>query len=172
MADAAPTTVVPAPPMGMIALKGAAGSLGPAVQAAVGLELPAQRRITLLDGRGVAWMASDEVLLILPPDGVSRALSAIAEATAEGFASAADMSSARAGFRIIGPRAEEVLMKLCPVDVARMAPGEIRRSRTAQVAVAFWRDGDGFTLICFRSVADYVAEALATAARPEGAVFS
>ncbi len=69
---------------------------------------------------------------------------------------AVDVSDARAVFRIEGPKAAEVLMKLCPVDHATLAPGELRRTRAAQVACAFWRDGDGYTLVSFRSVAAYV----------------
>jgi len=34
------------------------------------------------------------------------------------------------------------------------------------VAAAFWRDGDGFTLVSFRSVAGYVMGVLSHAAQP------
>ena len=47
-------------------------------------------------------------------------------------------------------------MKLAPVDLHTMAAGELRRTRVAQVAAAFWKDADGFTLVSFRSVAGYV----------------
>lgn len=163
-------TVTPAPPMGMITLKGDLASLTPALQAAIGLDVPAQRRITLADGRGVAWMAPDELLLLTPPEATARTLAALTEATAGSFATAADVSSARAAFRLTGPRADETVMKLAPVDLARLEPGEIRRTRAAQIAVALWRDGDGLTVLCFRSVADYLAEALSTAAHPAAAV--
>ena len=69
---------------------------------------------------------------------------------------AVDVSDARAVFRIEGPKAAEVLMKLRPVDLPPLAPGELRRTRAAQVACAFWRDDDGYTLVSFRSVAAYV----------------
>ncbi len=52
---------------------------------------------------------------------------------------AADVSDARAVFRIEGAKADQVLAKLCPVDLATLEPGELRRTRAAQVAAAFWR---------------------------------
>ena len=57
-------------------------------------------------------------------------------------------------------------MKLAPVDLANIAPGEIRRTRVAQVAAAFWKDADGFTLVSFRSVAGYVMGLLEHASQP------
>ncbi|GAB1363642.1 hypothetical protein MASR1M32_28780 [Rhodobacter sp.] len=70
---------------------------------------------------------------------------------------AADVSDARAIFRIEGAKADQVLAKLCPADLARMQPAELRRTRVAQVAGAFWAaDGAGYTLVSFRSVAGYV----------------
>ena len=78
---------------------------------------------------------------------------------------AAVVSDARAVFRIEGERADQVLRKLAPVDLDMLAVGEVRRTRAAQVAVAFWRQGEGFTLVCFRSVAEYVMGILAQSAR-------
>ena len=59
----------------------------------------------------------------------------------------------------------EVLQKLSPVDFETLAPGELRRSRTAQVAAAMWKQDQGFTVVCFRSVARYVFDLLANASR-------
>jgi sarcosine oxidase subunit gamma len=59
-------------------------------------------------------------------------------------------------FRIEGAKADQVLKKLSPVDIDGLLPGELRRSRAAQVGAAFWKDGEGFTLLCFRSTAAYV----------------
>ena len=57
-------------------------------------------------------------------------------------------------------------MKLAPVDFANLAPRELRRTRVGQVAAAFWKDGDGYTLISFRSVAGYVMGLLEHSAHP------
>ncbi len=76
------------------------------------------------------------------------------------------VSDARAVFRVEGAKADQVLAKLSPVDFATLGPKEIRRSRSAQVAAAFWKEGDGFTLVCFRSVAGYVMGLLTHSAMP------
>lgn len=176
LATALATTLAevrPAPAFGMITLRGdlSAPAVAAAVRAATGQPVPGQRRVLLSDGRGAAWMAPDELLLLTPPDAVAAALAAAQAALADAFVTLADVSDARAGFRITGPRAGEVLMKLAPVDIERLEAGEIRRTRLGQVAAAFWREADGFTLICFRSVAGHVGDLLANAAAPGGAVF-
>jgi len=111
-------------------------------------------------------MSPDEWLLILPYAEVAGALAKMEAALAGQHFLAVDVSDARAVFRVTGAKAGEVLMKLCPVDLAALAPGELRRTRAAQVAAAFWRDGDGFTLVSFRSVAGYVMGVLSHAAQP------
>ena len=63
-------------------------------------------------------------------------------------------------------------MKLCPVDMAGLAEGEIRRTRAAQVAAAFWKSGpEEFTLVSFRSVAGYVMGLLDVSARAGSEIF-
>ena len=79
---------------------------------------------------------------------------------------AAVVSDARAVFRIEGTKADQVLAKLSPVDFATLGPKELRRTRAAQVAAAFWRDETGYTLVCFRSVAAYVMGLLTHSAMP------
>lgn len=164
----------PAGPFGMLALKGdlAAPEVAAAVAAATGLAVPGQRRILRAEGHAVAWMAPDELLLLTPPEAASAALAAAGTALEGVFATLVDVSDARAAFRIAGPRADEVLMKLAPVDLALLSEGEIRRSRAGQVAAAFWREDAGFTLLCARSVAGYMGALLAQAAAPGGAVFA
>ncbi|MBI1218740.1 MAG: sarcosine oxidase subunit gamma [Rhodobacteraceae bacterium] len=162
-------------PVGMITLRGAQDSaaLQAAVKAAVGVGLPAARRIELDADRGAGWMSPDELLLLLPYAAVSETLAALTQALSGEHALAVDVSDARAVFRIRGPQAREVLMKLCPVDLspAAFAPGELRRTRAAQVAAAFWISGpDEFTLVSFRSVGRYVFDLLANAAASGSAV--
>jgi len=76
-------------------------------------------------------------------------------------------------FRSRGPAAREVLAKLTSTDLYREVfhPGMLCRSRAAQVAAAFWMSGaEEFTLVSFRSVADYVFGLLQISARPGGEV--
>ncbi|MNP76532.1 Sarcosine oxidase, gamma subunit family [compost metagenome] len=72
----------------------------------------------------------------------------------------------RVAFAIEGDGAGQVLMKLCPTEIAAMPMDGMRRTRAAQVACGIWRDRDGFALIGFRSVADYLRGILSGAARP------
>jgi sarcosine oxidase subunit gamma len=154
-------------PLGMITLR-AKGlkSLEKAVKAVTGTKLPAQRRIEIKGDCACGWMSPDEYLLILPFDGVAEALAKLAKSLAGEHHLAVDVSDARAVFRIEGDRAADVLRKLSPVDFDRLEQGEVRRSRTAQVPAAMWQQDQGFTLVCFRSVASYVMGLLTHSAQP------
>jgi sarcosine oxidase, subunit gamma len=162
-------------PLGMITLRGDPGSAAvlEAVRACVGQEVPGQRGIAVDGARGVAWMSPDELLLLVPHDEVAEAVAALQAGLEGEFALVADVSDARAVFRLKGAPVRDVLAKLCPVDFAPDAfgPGQIRRTRAAQVAAALWFSGtDEVTLVCFRSVAEYMFDLLTTAARPGGEV--
>jgi sarcosine oxidase, subunit gamma len=152
-------------PLGMISLraKDVAG-LDRAVKAAVGTAVPSKGMVVTKGEKACGWMSPDEYLLILPYDAVASTLAGLAKSLAGAHQLAVDVSDARAVFRIEGDRADQVLAKLAPVDLERLEPGMLRRTRVAQVAAAFWRDGDGFTLVCFRSVAAYVMGILTHAA--------
>lgn len=154
-------------PVGMIALR-AKGlkALDKAIKAAIGVKTPAQRRIEVNGDRACAWMSPDEYLLMLPYAEVAEALAKLSKSLAAEHYLAVDVSDARAVFRIEGERAADVLRKLSPVDFDRLAPGEVRRTRAAQVAAALWKQDQGFTLVCFRSVAAYVMGLLTHSAQP------
>ncbi len=154
-------------PLGMITLRAKElKGLAKAVKAATGAKVPAMRRIEGQGDRACAWMSPDEYLLILPYADVSKALAEIGKALQGEHHLAVDVSDARAVFRIEGVDADQVLRKLCPVDLDRLAPNEVRRTRAAQVACAFWHEGNGYTLVCFRSVAAYVMGLLSHSAQP------
>ena len=155
-------------PLGMISLRAKAGTKGldKAVKAAVGTAVPAVRRMEWAKDRGCGWMSPDEFLLILPYSEVGTAMAAIGKALGAEHHLAADVSDARAVFRVEGAKAAQVLAKLCPADLERMEPGELRRTRVAQVAGAFWADEAGYTLVSFRSVAGYVMGLLTHSAMP------
>lgn len=168
-------TVEALPHRGMITLKGdlAAAGIKNAATGIAGTDMPGPLSCTMVDGRGIAWMAPDELLLFVPPEEVAQSLSAIETALAGAHATAVDMSDARAAFRVHGPHAREVLAKLSPVDFApeSFGPGTFRRTRLAQVPVAIWSEGAAdFGVICFRSVAVYVFDILAGAAADGSAV--
>ena len=154
-------------PLGMITLRAkGVKALDKAVKAITGTKLPAQRRMEINGDKACGWMSPDEYLLIVPYADVADALARLAKALAGEHHLAVDASDARAIFRIEGDKAADVLRKLAPVDFDTLQPGEIRRSRVAQVAAAFWKDDTGFTLVCFRSVAGYVMGLLTHSAQP------
>lgn len=144
-------------PLGMISLRCdlAEKPLAAALKK-LGLSVPAARRIVQKDGRSAGWMSPDELLLILPYAEVSETLESLHKALAKLHFLAVDVSDARAVFRIEGAKSDQVLAKLSPVDLAKLEPGELRRTRAAQVAAAFWAEDGGYTLVSFRSVAGYV----------------
>ncbi len=154
-------------PIGMITLRAKAGTKGldKAVKAVTGCTVPTNLRVEANGTRAAGWMSPDEILLILPYTEVADALVAISAALKGQHHLAVNVSDARAVFRVEGAQAEQVMRKISPVDFDMLALGELRRSRAAQVAAAFWRDETGFTLICFRSVAGYVMALLSQSAK-------
>ena len=154
-------------PLGMITLRAKRDVAGLAEAfAGLGLTLPDPRRIVIAGDKAAGWMSPDEYLLILPYAAVNESLASLAKALAGQHHLAANVSDARAVFRIEGDKAAQVLKKIAPVDIDGLAEGELRRSRAAQVAAAFWKDGNGFTLVCFRSVAGYMMGLLTHSAQP------
>lgn len=167
-------TVSEAGLQGMITVRGALASaaLKKAVKAAAGVDVPAPRRITMKGDRGAGWMSPDELLLLVPYAEVTATVAALNAALADEHALVADVSDARAMFRVKGARAAEVLMKLSPVDFEKLEPHELRRTRAAQVAAALWKsDKDEFTIVSFRSVAGYLFGLLEVSARPGSEIF-
>lgn len=159
---------------GMITLRGdlSSAKMKKAVKAATGTAVPAPRRIELGDGMAAAWMSPDELLILVPYEAAQETVAKLQTALEGEHHLVADVSDARAVFTIRGTQADQVLMKLCPVDFAGLAEGEIRRTRAAQVAAAFWKSGpEEFTLVSFRSVAGYVMGLLETSARAGGEIF-
>ncbi len=164
-------TITALPPTGMVTIRGtlADPAFADAVQTVTGIAVPDTRQITTQGDRALGWMSPDELLLVCPHAEASDLAGQLGGAFGDQFAMAVEVSDARAVFDIKGPQAREVLAKLAPVDLAPgvFEPGELRRTRLAQVAAAFWMTGsDSFRLIAFRSVAQYVEDLLNTAAKP------
>jgi sarcosine oxidase subunit gamma len=117
-------------------------------------------------------MSPDELMLFVPLADIRLRLQALGAGLAGVHHLALDVSDARAVFRVEGPAARRVIAAGAPVDLAPEAfwPGDFRRTRLGEVAAAIWmRDPAAIELMCFRSVADFVADWLAQAARDAGA---
>jgi sarcosine oxidase subunit gamma len=164
-----PVRIADRGPVGMVTLKADldAPAVATAVRAATGCALPEVRRIAFADGNAAAWMAPDELMLFVAPGAAGAAIETLAATLGSAHYLATDVSDARVVFRIEGAGAREVLAKGAPVDLAPAAfgPGDFRRTRLGQVAVAFWCvEPAHFELMCFRSVGGFVADWLAGAA--------
>ena len=154
---------------GMITLRGDMGlaAVRKAVTAGSGCAVPGIRKATFGESGTALWMSPDEMMVLCPYDETDARLAAMTKALGKSHALAVNVSDARALLRVSGPKAREVLAKLSPVDLSPEAfgPGDLRRSRIAQVAAAYWmEDAESFRVICFRSVAEYVFGVLKVAA--------
>jgi len=156
---------------GMITLRGdlaAARVRDIAVQIG-GVDFPQAGQAHVSDGRGLCWMSPDELLILTHYADAGVAVARISDALAGSHYLAANVSDARAVLRLEGAQLRDVLAKLTPADVSGQAfsPGQIRRSRLAQAAAAFWMlDDQTAEVVCFRSVAGYVYGVLKQAAAP------
>lgn len=155
---------------GMITVRGdlASTDLKNAVTGTTGCDMPGKRGMSRVEHQGVAWMSPDELMVFVPYEKAETVTETIAEMLKGDHALVVNVSDARALFEVEGPRAREVLGKLCPVDLSPQAftEGMIRRTRLAQVPAAFWMVSDDcFRIVCFRSVAQYVFDALSVAAQ-------
>ncbi len=155
---------------GMITLRGdlSSAQLITAVSAAVGLGIPAQRKVNHGPMGGVAWMSPDELLLLVDYDKAAAITADISGALTGEHHMAVNVSDARAVFAIKGVGGREVLAKGAPVDLSPEAfgIGDIRRTRIGQLAAAFWMtDDETFELVCFRSVGAFMFDWLTNAAR-------
>ncbi|NOR61603.1 MAG: sarcosine oxidase subunit gamma [Rhodobacteraceae bacterium] len=130
----------------------------------LGSAVPAPRKIV----KGVAWMAPDELLIMVPDGTTPEELVNRLHTGITAPALAVDVSDARAVFTLKGNSAREVLAKGAPVDLSAEAftLGDFRRTRLGQVAVAFWMEADDeITLVCFASLKQFMFDWLVNAAQ-------
>jgi len=161
-------TVEEAGLVGMITLRAdlSLAKVARAVKTATGAEMPGQGEVSTGKKGRAAWMSPDELLLIINHGDAPEMVEKLAKALTTSHALVVNVSDARAMFRVTGKMARDVIAKLSPADLRDFGPGRLRRSRLAQVPAAFHMpDTDSFEIVCFRSVAGYVFDLLANAAR-------
>ncbi|MGR3502909.1 sarcosine oxidase subunit gamma [Pseudaestuariivita sp.] len=143
-----------------------------ALTAVTGTEMPGVGQIVRGSDVALGWMSPDEALLLCAHGDAPAKVSVLEGALAECHALVVNVSDARAYFTVTGAAARDVLGKLTPADLrsAAFADGTLRRTRLAQVAAALWAEGEQVHVVCFRSVADYVAQLLRTAADADAPV--
>ena len=156
-------SVSEAGPVGMVTLKADLNAAKAAGKAATGQTMPGLRQIN----GNVAWMAHDELLILTDHGAADATVATLTDKLKGKHFLAANVSDARAVFDLKGAAVKDVLGKLTPADLAALQPGEMRRTRLAQVAAAIWLEADDHArVVCFRSVAQYVFDLLTTAALP------
>ncbi|MBO9464979.1 sarcosine oxidase subunit gamma [Tropicibacter sp. R15_0] len=156
---------------GMITLRGdfADPAFVSAVTGLVEADMPGQRQISTGAERSILWMSPDELMVLCTYAEAPILEAKLRDALADQHALVANVSDARACFELVGGDLREVLAKLAPVDMSpeAFAVGDLRRTRLAQVAGAFWLSSeDKAQVVCFRSVGEYMFNLLKTAAQP------
>ena len=158
-------------PVGMIAVRGdlASKPFSNALKKAIGIDLPKMRQIAKGDKSTLAWMSPDELLIFSALEHKTSLMTVIEKALGKRHSMVVDVSDARMTFTLKGSKVREVIAELAPVDLspAGFEPGEVRRTRFGQISAAFWLvSQEEATVICFRSVGDYMFKQLKAAATP------
>ncbi|CUH39052.1 sarcosine oxidase, gamma subunit family [Jannaschia seosinensis] len=153
-------TVERLPPLGMVTIRGELSKIGDAIVGETGCAVPAPRMSERSGERQLLWMSPDELMLVCEYGEAGATADALTARFGDAFATVVNTSDARQVFALSGQHAEDALASLMPVDFARMKAEEVRRTRMAQIPAAIWREGEGWRLICFRSVATYAEDLL------------
>ncbi|MDJ0859936.1 MAG: sarcosine oxidase subunit gamma family protein [Dinoroseobacter sp.] len=166
-------TITPLPQPGMLSIRADLSRYSKTISDALGLSVPEPLRATQDNASTLLWFSPDELLLICAPLDLAQRQAALAVELDGAHHLLVDVSDMRAGFELHGPGLREVLAKLVPIDLHPdvFRPGHVRRTHLAQVAVALWMvEEDKAHVLCFRSVAGYVAECLSASANSAAAV--
>jgi sarcosine oxidase subunit gamma len=124
----------------------------PALEAALGLSLPATPKRMTHNGADILWNGPRQWLVLGTLD-LPTAHAAITEQT-DGLSL----------LSVSGPHAIEILKRILPIDIARFAADDVAITIAAHIGVRVWREGEGFILACFRSLAGALHHALVEAA--------
>ena len=157
--------------LGMITLRGDLKSkaLAKALDVELGNVIPDQRKVSSTSKSTIAWMSPDELLIIIDYKNVSKIISNLNKSLTDTHSLVVDVSDARSVFSLDGTAIRDVLSKGSPANMSidALPLGEVRRTRIAQLAVAFWfTDEMNCQLICFRSVGGYIMDWLKNASEP------
>ena len=70
-----------------------------------------------------------------------------------GIAATTDQSGGWAALRLTGPQAADALIRLVPLDLHHMKPGQSARAPLGHMQMVLLREKDGFLILIFRSMA-------------------
>jgi heterotetrameric sarcosine oxidase gamma subunit len=122
--------------------------------------LPSGPAAVVLPQGTAIWTAPGQWLLLHPRDA----------APAVPQAHRTPLTGARRIITVAGPRAREALATFLPIDLHDSAfpDGAAASTIGAYIPVLVWREGDAFTLACYRSFGDSLMETLVTASHSRG----
>ncbi|MDR3520346.1 MAG: hypothetical protein P4L54_01895 [Acidocella sp.] len=131
----------------------------PALEAALGVALPATPVGIVVKDVRYLWSGPDAWLAL----GAAPA----ALAAARPYAAITDQTDGRAVFYVVGPHATEALVKLVPIDLHESVfpPNGTALTLAGHIPVQLWREGEVFALACFRSFAQSLYASLIEACR-------
>lgn len=140
------------------------------VSSTLGLSLPVRPwQTSRTDTVHAVWIGPSRWRLLLARD----AAPALAEMLRGTPAVVTDMTGAFASFRVVGPLAPQILMRLCPLNLRAVQRNEARGSSIADVHCLLLRDPgitESWLILAPRSRSGHVAEALVGAARTPGSL--
>lgn len=138
--------------------KGQEKALSAALKEAHGMDLPGVNRATGKEGSRAVWFGQGQAMLVGPAP-----VAALCK-----HAAVTDQSDAWALVRLEGEGSEDVLARLVPVDMRRVAfkRGHTARTQLQHMMVSVTRTGDNaFLIMAFRSIAKTLVHDLETAMR-------
>ena len=157
---------------GMIAIRGETES--PKLKDAmklIGGAVPGKCEIIGSPDLLAAWMAPDEIIVMLPEEQIRDTADKLESALQGEHFLCIDVSDMRSCIEVSGDGSRDLLAKGTPADVSPEAfrIGQIRRSLFAQIQAAFWLAGEQkVRLLCRRSETDHMLTWLQEMAPREG----
>ncbi len=109
-----------------------------------GLSFPAPGTTASKGTARIVWTGPDQAFLIgvQPPDPGPAAATT-------------DQSGGWSALRLSGPRAADVMARLCPLDFRHVAfkPGQAARAQLGHMNAIFWAEDEALMILTFRSMA-------------------
>ena len=152
-------------PNGLLNIRCDLGSkdIATVIKSVIGLQIPDCRKFLINKDFQISWMSHDELLVKGAYDDIFSLETRLDKKLKNIHSSVVNISDSRTFFDIEGIGVQNVLGKLCPVDLSpsMFKVGDFRRTRMAQVPVALsFLSLNKFQVMCFTSVKDYVHKLL------------
>lgn len=124
--------------------KGATQAVSDALMSDIGVRLPEPGKLSKGADAEIAWTALGQ-FFVLQPQGAPQLPSLAAAVT--------DQSDGWVSVQLDGQGAEDVMARLCPLDLRAVSDGDAVRSLIGHMNAVILRRADGFELMVFRSMA-------------------